>query len=603
MPTQYKAPVEDYLFVLHDVLKSETAHSLGEMSREDSRAVLEQAARFFEEKWAPLDAVGDEHGCRFDNGAVTTPPGYKEGYASMCEAGWHSVSAPEESGGAGLPDLIGQAVHEFSSSACNALGLYSGLTNAAHATVHRTGHEWMRRHVVPRMVDGRWSGTMCLTEPHCGTDLRLMKTRALPGPDGTWKLTGTKIFISGGEHDLAENVVHLVLAKVPDEHGRIADDLSKVSLFLVSKLSIDPDTGALGERNGVIAAGIEHKMGLKGSATCTMAFEDAVAYRLGESRSATGQQRKSSAGMSGMFDMMNSARLGTGLQALASANRAYGHAAQYARERLAGRAAKEEHRTGATADPLIVHPDVRRLLLRQASFIEGGRALALYVRTLLDHSGEIGGVPRTLIGGFLTPVIKAFFSDRSFESANDAMQLMGGHGYIHDNGVEQLVRDSRIFQLYEGANGVQAFDLAARKLPSAGGKVLSAFLALVATAANEVGQIERLSGDAESLRAACHQLEVAGTWLMKDGRDPYDIGGASYDFLEMVGIVAVGLMWLRTAQVADAMVSQGDNSSFLHRKMVLARYWFERELPAVQALGVRVEKGATSLMDLPAELF
>jgi hypothetical protein len=371
----------------------------------------------------------------------------------------------------------------------------------------------------------------------------------------------------------------------------------------VSKLSIDPKTGDLGERNGVCAVGVERKMGLKGNATCTMAFWDAVAYRLGESRSATGQQRKSSAGMSGMFDMMNSARLGTGLQALASANRAYGHAAQYARERLAGRAAKSEDRTGGTADPIIVHPDVRRLLLRQASFLEGGRALGLYVRTLLEDSGQIGGVPRALVGGFLTPVIKAFFSDRSFEAANDAMQLMGGHGYIHDNGVEQLVRDCRIFQLYEGANGVQAFDLAARKLPSAGGKVLSAFLALIATAANEVGQIERLSGSAESLQAAGRQLGVAGAWLTKDGRDPYDVGGASYDFLEMVGIVAVGLMWLRAAQVANAMVSQGDNSPFLHRKLVLARYWFERELPAVQALGVRVEKGATSIMELPAGLF
>lgn len=603
MPTQYKAPVEDYLFLLHDVLKNETAHFMGDMSREDSRAVLEQAGRFFEEKWAPLDAGGDQFGCRFDNGEVTTPPGYKEGYAAMCEAGWHSVSAPEEFGGAGLSDLIGQAVHEFSSSACNALGLYSGLTVAAHATVRRTGDDWMRRHVVPHMVDGRWSGTMCLTEPHCGTDLRLMKTRALPGPDGTWKLTGTKIFISGGDHDLAENIVHLVLAKVPDEHGRIVDDLSTVSLFLVSKRSIDLETGELGGRNGVVAVGIEHKMGLKGSATCTLAFEDAVAYKLGESRSATGQQRRTSAGMSGMFDMMNHARLGTGLQALASANRAYGHAAQYARERLAGRAAKAQHRTGSTADPIIVHPDVRRLLLRQASFLEGGRALALYVKTLLDNSGEVGGVPRVLVGGFLTPVIKAFFSDRSFQAANDAMQLMGGHGYINDNGVEQLVRDSRIFQLYEGANGVQALDLAARKLHSADGKVLNAFLALVATAANEVGQSERLGGYAEHLLAAGRQLEAAGMWLTKDGRDPYDIGGASYDFLEMAGITAVGLMWLRTAQVADAMVSKGDSSPFLQRKQLLARYWFERELPAVQALGARVEKGATSLMDLPAELF
>ena len=603
MPTKYKAPVEDYLFILHDVLQNESARSMDEMTRDDTRAILEQAARFFEQKWAPLDAVGDEHGCRLTDGVVTTPPGYREGYAAMREAGWNSVSAPEELGGAGLPDLIGQAVREFSASACNSLGLYSGLTIGAHATIRRTGDDWMQEHVVPAMVDGRWSGTMCLTEPHCGTDLRLMKTRAVPGQDGTWRLSGTKIFISGGDQDLTDNVIHLVLAKVPDEQGRITDDLSKVSLFLVSKLSIDPATGKLGERNGVVTAGVEHKMGLKGNATCTLAFEDAVAYRLGESKGIAGQQRKSSAGMSGMFDMMNSARLGTGLQALASANRAYGHAADYARERLAGRAAKAADRTGGAADPIIVHPDVRRLLLKQASFLEGGRALGIYVKTLLEHPGEISGVAHAVVGSFLTPVVKAFFSDRASESANDAMQLMGGHGYIRENGVEQLVRDCRIFQLYEGANGVQAFDLALRKLPTAEGKVLDAYLALLDAAIAEATQSEQLRSFAAGLKEGGRHLRTAGAWLTSAQRDPYDIGGSSYDFLNMVGIVSISLIWLRMATTAEHLIAKGEDTPFLRRKLALARYWFERELPMVQALGSRLENGAASLMSLAAEDF
>lgn len=603
MPTAYQAPVDDYLFILHDVFKEETATSLAAMSRSDTREVLEQAARFYEQKWAQLDAPGDEHGCRLDQGVVTTPPGFKEGYRDMCDAGWNSVSAPEELGGAGLSDLIGQAVREFAASACNSLGLYAGLTAGAHATIRRTGEDWMKRHVVPQMVVGRWSGTMCLTEPHCGTDLRLMTTRAIPQPDGTYRVTGTKIFISGGDHDLTENVVHLVLAKTPDDEGRIVNDLSRVALFLVSKRTVDPGSGALGERNGVITAGLEHKMGLKGNATCTMAFEDAVGYRLGQSQGAQGQQRKSSAGMSGMFDMMNSARLGTGLQALASAQRAYSHGAQYARDRVAGRAAKAQDRTGAAADPIIAHPDVRRLLLRQASFIEGARALAVYVRTLLDDSSQSHGVPRALIGSFLTPVVKAFFSDRSSESANDAMQLMGGHGYIRENGVEQLVRDCRIFQLYEGANGVQAFDLALRKLPIADGKVLDGFAHLIAEAIADVKKSANLRELAEGLESATQELRDAGAWLRDASRDPYDIGGASYDFLNMVGIVAIALMWLRAARTVEALAELGHPSGLAERKVALARYWFEREVPMVSALAKRLRIGAGSLMDLPADAF
>ncbi|SCU75774.1 putative acyl-CoA dehydrogenase [Cupriavidus necator] len=603
MSTKYKAPVDDYVFLLHDVIAPIAPHALGDLERDDTRQVLEQAARFFEEVWAPLDAPADEEGCHFEDGVVRTPAGYPAGYAALCEAGWNRVSVPEALGGAGLPETIGQAVREFSASACNSLGLYAGLTAGAHATVRRTGESWMLRHVVPAMVEGRWAGTMCLTEPHCGTDLRLMKTRAVPQEDGSWRLSGTKIFISGGDQDLTENVIHLVLAKVPDESGRLHDDLSTVRLFMVPKRVVNPETGTLGGPNGVVVAGIEHKMGLKGSATCTMSFEHALAYPLKESSQPAGTQRKSSAGMSGMFDMMNSARLGTGLQALSSATRAYGHAADYARERLAGRAAKAEDRTGGAADPIVVHPDVRRLLMQQASFLEAGRALALHVRTLLDEPDAALRDSRSAIGSLLTPVVKAFFSDRSFESANDAMQLMGGHGYIRDNGVEQLVRDCRIFQLYEGANGVQALDLVLRKLPAGDGRALHDFLELVEGTASEAGQREPFRAHADALRQAAQEIRACANWFADPGRDPYDAGGSSRDFLTMMGILACAWAWLRISDVSLGLLPTAANRQFLERKLELSRYWFARELPLVSALRQRVETGAACLMAMPADQF
>jgi len=603
MATQYKAPVEDYVFLLHDALGEETAAMSGRLDRDDTQQILEQSARFFEERWAPLDAAGDAQGCRFSQGEVTTPEGYKAAYDAMRQGGWNSVSAPAEYGGGGLPGLLGQAVREFAASSCGALSLYSDLTAAAHDTIIRAGEDWMRRWIVPRMVAGDWTGTMCLTEPHCGTDLRLMKSRAIPQQDGSWRVTGTKIFITGGDHDLAQNIIHLVLAKVPDENGRVSDDLSSVSLFLVSRRVLDPQSGVTGLLNGVTAAGIEHKMGLKGSATCTMVFEDSVAYRLGESRNLTGGQRKSSAGMSGMLDMMNFARLGTGLQALSTANRAYGHAANYARERLAGRAAKKQDRTGGASDPIIVHPDVRRLLLRQASFLEGGRALGLYVRMLLDDQETVSGIPRSWVGNLLTPVVKAFFSDRAFEGANDAMQVMGGHGYIRENGVEQLVRDCRIFQLYEGANGVQALDLAMRKLQGEQGSALTALLELVQAETERASSFETLRAHAQNIRHAWLQVEAAAAWLRKPERDPYDIGGASYDFLTMVGVLSVAFMWIRQSRVALEHLRDRGDRPLLQRKLVLANYWMNHELSVVQMLSRRIESGSTYLMELPSAQF
>ncbi|HMO48643.1 MAG TPA: acyl-CoA dehydrogenase C-terminal domain-containing protein [Rubrivivax sp.] len=603
MPIAYQAPVDDYVFLLHEVIAPDGGHAVGDFAADDTRQVLEQAAKFYEEVYAPLDAVGDEQGCRLQDGKVSTPAGFKAAYDACCAAGWPSVAAPEAYGGAGLPEIIGQAVREFAASANNSLALYTGLTNGAHATIRRNGADWMREHVVPQMVRGRWTGTMCLTEPHCGTDLRLMKTRAVPQPDGTFRISGTKIFISGGDQDLAENVIHLVLAKLPDASGRYVDQLWTVNLFLVSKRAIDAQTGTLGGANGVGVGGVEHKMGIKGNATCVMNFDDAVGWQVGGAQPGAAAGQRSSAGMSGMFEMMNSARLGTGLTALASANRAYGHAAQYARERLVGRAAEAQDRGTDAADPIIVHPDVRRLLLEQAAFIEGARALGLFVRTLLDEPDETRRAASVAVGSLLTPVVKAWFSDRAFAAANGAMQLMGGHGYIRENGVEQLVRDARIFQLYEGANGVQALDLALRKLPGNGGRAFADFIELVERSAQEAGEDPALRAWAQQLAQAAQQVRAAAAWFADPQRRPYDTGASSYDFLTMVGILACAFMWLRIAEVAVRKLPSAGHAAFYQRKLALARYWFERELPLIAALRERVETGAGCLMELPAEQF
>lgn len=602
MSIEYIAPVEEFVFLLNEVVGPELGQADENLSGDEVRQILDEAARFFQEVWAPLDMRGDEQGCVLRDGVVTTPAGFRQAYAAYIDAGWNSVSAPAEFGGAGLSEMIGQAVREFAASSCNSLGLYSGLTNGAHATIRRNGAPWMLEHVVPAMVTGKWTGTMCLTEPHCGTDLRLMTTRARPAENGTYRLTGTKIFISGGDHDLADNIIHLVLAKLPDENGAYSNDLSSVTLFLVPKLKVDPVSGALGTPNGVQVGGVEHKMGLKGNATCTLHFEDSIAYRLGRADSDQAA-RSSSSGMSGMFDMMNSARLGAGLQALASAQRAYTHAANYASERRAGRASNPADRIGATADPIIVHPDVRRLLIRQASFIEAARALGLLVRGLLEVADNGTQASRGAVGRFLTPVIKAFFSDRAFESSNDAMQLMGGHGYIRENGVEQLVRDGRIFQLYEGANGVQALDLVLRKLGTDRGTAFFAFLQMVEDAAANIDPASPLAFHARDLRAAAQVIDECGRWFLDKNRHVYDAGASSYDFLTMIGIFSCGYVWLLMAIRAEARLRANPQDAFSQRKMRLARYWFERELPMISSLKVRVQTGHECLMGMPAELF
>jgi hypothetical protein len=436
-----------------------------------------------------------------------------------------------------------------------------------------------------------------------------MKTRAVAQPDGTYRITGTKIFITGGDHDLTENIVHLVLAKLPDGEGRFSDDLATVNLFMVPKVTIDPEGGRLGARNGVSVGGLEKKMGLKGSATCVLNFDDAVGYRLGATRFDAAPTSKSTA-MSGMFHMMNHARLGTGVGAVAAAEVAYQNSALYAQERRSGRAASAAERTEAAADPIIVHPDVRRLLLQQRAFVEGARAAALWVAELLDEE-QAGAEPaqRQRAAGLaqlLTPVIKAYFSDRGFEAVNAAVQVYGGHGYIRENGVEQFVRDARLYQLYEGANGIQAFDLVARKLPAGGGAAVSAFLGELHTIAGSAkGRSPKLDAYADILQRGGEAIEDVVAWLQHAAAQRGgSLGAASYDVLNLFGAVLLGAMWLRIAAVADAKLAAGEGDPvFLRRKLALARYWFEREMPAIEVFVQRAQAGPEGLMALAAEAF
>jgi alkylation response protein AidB-like acyl-CoA dehydrogenase len=605
--TVYKAPVDDYMFVLHELLRVQELASLeafANVSADMTRQILEGAATFCEEVYHPLNAVGDEQGCVLENGVVRTPDGFADAYRHYCEAGWNRLGAPEERGGAGMPGVVVLPASEFAVSANAGLSLYSGLTNAAHATLARTGAEWMQEHVVPRMVDGAWSGTMCLTEPHCGTDLRLMKTRAVAQPDGSYRITGTKIFISGGDHDLTDNIIHLVLAKLPNPDGKWVDDLATVNFFMVPKFNLDPSTGRMLDRNGVSVGGVEKKMGIRGNPACVLNFDGAVGYRLAGGASAPGKQ-SSSAGMAGMFAMMNRARLGTGIAALAVAEKAAQNADAYARARVAGKS-----RPGCGVPHTISeYPDVKRLLMRQRAFIEGARALGAWVSLQIDLEQASNDAAQRRRSGhlatLLTPVIKACFSDGAFQVANDTVQVYGGHGYIRDNGVEQFVRDTRIYQIYEGANGVQAFDLVARKMPAQGGALVTTFLDEINATIAEASLVPALDACTAALRDGRDDLVLAAKWVAASGGDEHgDAAGGSYDVMSIFGAVAIGLMWLRAAKVAWDRIEAGEGDPrFYRRKLALARFWAQRELPLTRVLLERARLGNDGVVDLAAAHF
>jgi len=586
--TSYTPPIRDVRFVLERLLALETFSDMPAFAAVDGElieAILSEAGRLAAEVIAPLNAPGDKAGCtRHPDGTVTTPPGYPDAYAQYRESGWGTLSLPEDIGGQGMPHVLATVVEEFMNSACHAFTMYPGLTHGAVAALMARGSEPLKEAYLPKLVSGEWLGTMALTEPQCGTDLGLIRTRAEQGADGTsYTITGEKIFCSGGEQDLTENIIHLVLARLPDAPSGSRG----ISLFLVSKVLPS------GERNALTCTGIEHKMGVHGSATCTMSFEGATGWLVGPEND----------GLAAMFIMMNAARLSCGNQGLAQAELAYQNAAAYAQERRQGRAlvrnAQGEQRE---ADPIIVHPDIRRLLMDARAFTEGMRALVLWTALQIDLSHGDRQEERRReaeeLVSLLTPVIKGFGTDRGFETAVAMQQVLGGHGYIAEWGMEQIVRDARVAMIYEGANGVQALDLAGRKLARDGGAVAERFFAVVE--AECASAAEELPAIAGPLQEAVADTREAARWLVAAaGRDPHDLAAGSYAFMQMMGLVALGWMWLRMAMLT---LEDGDEP-FALGKRVTARHFAERSLPEVAALRRKVEGGSDTLMALPAEAF
>ncbi len=599
---RYQAPVEDWQFLLHDVLRVERYADLpgfADLSPEFTSSLLDAAARFHVDVLHPLNAPGDAEGASILDGAVATPHGFRQAWNAYRLAGWHILSLEEALGGAGLPPLMSVPISELRVATGHSFSMYSSFCAPTARMLSMLGEPWMREHVVPRLADGEWTATMCMTEPQAGTDLRQLATRAEPLPDGTWRLTGHKIFISGGEHDLTDNIIHVVLAKVVDEAGRVPAGLGSVSVFMVPKRLVDPTTGSLLELNHVRARSIEHKMGIEGSATCALDFEGATGWRLSDA-GRTG----SAAAMAPMFLLMNYARVGTAMSGIGYAEIAYQNAAEYARERLAGRATGAPVDPARIADPIIAHADIRRLLLETRAFTEGARAGAMYAalqQSIAEHGSDAGDRERAFdVLEVLVPVMKAFFTDRGFDATVACQQVLGGHGYVKDHGLEQFVRNARIGQLYEGANGIQAVDLLHRKLTAHGGRAQRHFLlaidALLARLADQAGMRTYL----EPLAAARTRLGHTLDWLRDERASaPGALDAGAYDLLTVFGIVFVGWMWVEVvAVVLNPSPSCVLGEAQRRRKCHLAQIWMHRQMPLVDALCCRIESGNASLFAL-----
>ncbi|MFE3837438.1 acyl-CoA dehydrogenase C-terminal domain-containing protein [Pseudogemmobacter sonorensis] len=590
--TSYTAPLKDMQFLLHEVLATSASDvpGYGDLDESFTAAVLEEAGKVASEVLAPLNAVGDREGCVVENGSVRTPEGFKAAFEAMKTGGWTALDCDPEYGGQGLPYLLNCAVGEIFVSANMAFNMYQGLTHGAVSAIHTHGTDAQKATWLPKMISCDWTGTMNLTEPHCGTDLGLLRTRAEPQDDGSYLITGQKIFISAGDHDLAENIVHLVLAKAPGG----GEGTRGISLFIVPKFLVNED-GSLGARNGVTLGKIEEKMGIHGNATCVLDYDGAKGWLLGELHK----------GMRAMFTMMNEARLGVGLQGYAVAEAAYQNAVLYARDRLQGRAVTGAKNPEGPADPLIVHPDIRRNLMEQKSFVEGARALTFWGASLIDRAHRLDDKAADGLVGLLTPVIKGFQTDKGFESAVAAQQVYGGHGYIEEQGMSQFARDARIAMIYEGANGVQALDLVGRKLAADGGKHVMAFFDLVKAEVKAHDGDERMKAFTDPLKVASKQLQAAGMYFMAEGmKNPDAALSGSYDFMHLMGHVCLGLMWTRMAAAAHAALDAGAaDKAFYEAKIATGRFYMARQLPACAAHLARIESGADPVMALPDAAF
>ena len=589
----YTAPTRDMQFILHEVLNVSASDTPGyaELEPDFTKAVLEEAGKLASEVLSPLNPVGDTEGCHLENGVVRTPKGFKAAFDQVRAGGWTALDLPEEYGGQNMPYILGTAVGEMFSGANQAFTMYQGLTHGAASAILAHGSDAQKDMYLPKMVSCEWTGTMNLTEPHCGTDLGLMRTKAEPQGDGSYKITGQKIFISAGEHDMAENIIHLVLAKIPGG----PEGIKGVSLFIVPKFLVN-DNGSLGDRNGVTCGKIEEKMGIHGNSTCVMNYDGATGWLLGEEHK----------GMRAMFTMMNEARIGVGMQGLAQAEVAYQNALAYAKDRLQGRDVTGAKNPNGPADPLIVHPDIRRSLMDQKSFIEGARAFMLWGAELIDRSHRGDDAAAEGLISLMTPVIKGFLTDEGYDMTVRAQQVYGGHGYIEEWGMSQFTRDARIAMIYEGANGVQALDLVGRKLAQDGGKHVMAFFDLVKTFLKENEGNEALKSDfLDPLKAASKDLQAAGMFFMQNGmKNPNAALAGSYDFMHLFGHVCLGLMWARMARAAHAALdADTSDEAFYKTKLATGRFYMKRRLPATALHLARIQSGAEPVMALEAEAF
>lgn len=591
--TTYTAPTKDMAFILHELLEIEKKDIPGysDMSPDFTKAILEEAGKLNSEILHPLNAVGDAVGCKLENGIVYTPPGFKEAFNQIKAGGWPGIDCDPKYGGQGIPAVVAMQTSEMFASSNQALAMYHGLTHGAQSAIMAHGSNDQKSTYLPNMISCEWTGTMNLTEPQCGTDLGLMRTKAEPSSDGTYKITGQKIFISAGEHDLAENIIHLVLAKIPNGPSGIKG----VSLFIVPKFLINED-GSLGARNNLNVGSIEKKMGIHGNSTCVMNYDGATGFLLGEEHK----------GMRAMFTMMNEARLGVGMQGIAQAEVAYQNAVIYAKERLQGRDITGAKEPSKAADPLIVHPDIKRNLLNQKSFLEGARAFTSWCAMLFDQYDRQDDKNADGLVSLLTPVVKGFLSDIGYEMTVQAQQIYGGHGYIEEHGMSQFTRDARIAMIYEGTNAIQAMDLVGRKLGKDNGQHAMAFFEMIISFVKDNKENSPLNEQfLEPLKTGSKNLQAASMYFMQNGiKNPYDALAGSYDFMHMMGHVCLGFMWAKMAKISmEKIESNCESPDFYENKIKTGKFYMERWMPLTEMHLNRIQSGSKTIMSMSASDF